>query len=216
MTKLQNFNNFLSTIDLDVYREKYAHIKLVELDLPRDIQALPAIYEFYWEQKSNWVSYEDFYKMYKGPIKSCLEDFLYRTQFSYETFELGLPARIYRTWASLITQIQGGYVCGELYGYENVKMSAELDYKGIDFQIIKGNQVADIQVKKSTYSAGGMTGLTRAARYKTKENRTGDTINMVEYEVAPPNKYLRNGNKSKPFSTWCQRYQDTLDVLDNG
>lgn len=216
MTKLEEFNHFLTNIDLDHYRELYSHIKLVELDMPKEIQALPAIYELYWDNKSNWLRFEDFYEEYKKPIKLSLNDFMKTTQFSKETFEKGLPARIYRTWASLITQIQGGYVCGEIYGYENVLMSSELDWKGIDFRIKSGNRIADIQIKKQTYSAGGMGSLTRQARYGIRNNRSGDTINIIEYEVAPPNRYKQNGEKTKPFMTWCNRYYQTLDLLDNG
>ena len=215
MTKLNDFNSFLSGIDLDEYREQYSKIKLVELDLPREIQALPAIYEQYWDKQENWLLYDDFYEEYKTPIIDSIEQFIVDTRFSRETFELGLPARIYRTWASLITQIQGGYVCGELYGYDNIQMSPELDWQGIDFRIISGNKFADIQVKKQTYSAGGLTGLTREARYNTKKIRGGE-VNTVEYEVAPPNRYLKDGSMSKPFTTWTARYDGLLSLLDNG
>ena len=59
-----------------------------------------------------------------------------------------MPARIYRTWASLVTQIQGGYICADMYGISNIEMSAELDWRGIDFRVKQGNQLADIQIKK--------------------------------------------------------------------
>ena len=40
---------------------------------------------------------------------------------------------MYRTWASLLTQIQGGFVANSIY--KKVLMSADLDYSGIDMQI---------------------------------------------------------------------------------
>ena len=45
MTSREKFNQFLLTIDLIRYREKYRHIKLVELDLPRNIQAIYHLYQ---------------------------------------------------------------------------------------------------------------------------------------------------------------------------
>ena len=47
--KLEQFNDFLSQIDLGKYRSKYAKIKLVELDLPINIQAIKFLYECYWD-----------------------------------------------------------------------------------------------------------------------------------------------------------------------
>ena len=72
--------------------------------------------------------------------------------FSVETFYRGLPARIYRTWASLLTQIQGGYAAEEIYGEKNVVMSAELDYQGIDMKFIYKKEEINIQIKKETLS----------------------------------------------------------------
>jgi len=36
---LNNFDEFLKTLDLTSYREKYSRIKIVEMDLPKNIQA---------------------------------------------------------------------------------------------------------------------------------------------------------------------------------
>ena len=62
-----------------------------------------------------------------------------------------MPARIYRTWASLLTQIQGGYVAATMY--RRVDMSADLDYAGIDMRIVVDDaQSINVQVKKETMS----------------------------------------------------------------
>ncbi len=50
-------------------------------------------------------------------------------------FYKGLPARIYRTWASIITQIHAGYVAESVFGKNTVTMSCEFDHKGADFQV---------------------------------------------------------------------------------
>ena len=40
MIKLGEFTEFLKTVPLNEYRKRYAHIKLVEMDLPKDIQVI--------------------------------------------------------------------------------------------------------------------------------------------------------------------------------
>jgi len=40
LDELKAFEAFLSGIKLDAHHKKYAHIKLVELDMPREIQPL--------------------------------------------------------------------------------------------------------------------------------------------------------------------------------
>ncbi|MBE8182608.1 MAG: TaqI family restriction endonuclease [Candidatus Portiera sp.] len=150
--KLEEFNQFLGQIDLGSYREKYSKIKLVELDMPRNIQAISLLYEYYWD-KFELLDYSDFYKVYSESLQGELEDFRNRAMFSKETFYRGLPARIYRTWASLLTQIQGGHLANTMY--PKVVMSSELDYSGIDIRIFlydTSDKYINIQVKKATLS----------------------------------------------------------------
>ena len=42
---LPQFSDFLKDVRLDIYRQKYVSIKIVEMDLPEEIQALKTIYE---------------------------------------------------------------------------------------------------------------------------------------------------------------------------
>ena len=216
MSESQSFEIFLKSIDLDAYREKYSPIKLVELDLPSDIQAIPAIYRNYWEKTQDWPSFEDFYSDYEHEISADLENFRIDKQFSEETFKKGLPARIYRTWASIITQIQGGYICKEIYGDGNVEMSPVLDWQGIDFQIKKGNKFAYVQIKKITQNAGGMGGMTRSANQARQTQRKGKQISFVEYEIAPRRFTQVNRDITKAFLRWQARHKGKLRVLDNG
>ena len=37
---LEKFEKFLKTVDLQSYRKQYSRIKIVEMDLPKDIQAI--------------------------------------------------------------------------------------------------------------------------------------------------------------------------------
>ena len=65
-------------------------------------------------------------------------------------FSKGLPARIYRTWASIITQIHAGYVAESVFGEGTVVMSGELDHQGADFQVKYRGKTLNYQVKKKS------------------------------------------------------------------
>lgn len=208
MTDLERINAFLGGVDLAEYREKYSRIKLVELDLPRNIQAIAHLYREYWERRARFPSYEKFYEMYSSDLREELENFRRKTMFSEETFCRGLPARIYRTWASLLTQIQGGYAAEEIYGRGNVKMSAELDYRGVDIRICDGDEIVNVQIKKETMS--------REVRAPWQTLRHKEKIIMVCYEVPSIPPLTKTGKQSKPFSDWREKWDGKLRRLDNG
>ena len=206
--KLQKFNNFCAKIDLKRYREKYSKIKLVELDLPKNIQAIKPIYKYYWED-FNLLNYENFYSLYSKSIAEELEDFRKKTMFSEETFYRGLPARIYRTWASLLTQIQGGYVAGSLY--PKIEMSAELDYKGIDMKIftdLESQEYINIQIKKETMS--------REVRTPWVGLKNKQQITNIVYEVTYASPLTKTGKECKPYKDWQEKWSNKLQKLENG
>ncbi len=209
MTPLEKINGFLSSINLEHYRQKYSHIKLVELDLPRDIQAIHCLYEEYWEKRDGFSGFENFFQTYAGGNREILlENFRREAMFSRETFYRGLPARIYRTWAALLTQIQGGYAAEELYGKGNVSMSAELDYKGIDIQITTTESTYNIQIKKET--------LSREVRVPWQRMKNGVPIVTIHYEVPGCDPKTSTGKNSVPFQRWMEKWKGRLDRLDNG
>ncbi len=148
---LRVYENFLSNIDLEFYREKYVQIKTVEQDLPRLMNPLPPIYNAYW-QRSEYLSFEEFFAYYWDSRPKEIMDFI--KQFfwgcSIEFVRLGLEARLYRTWVSLLTQFHLGYLWNCLYsGAYNA--SAGLDMEGIDAVItVRGKKVAT-QIKKISY-----------------------------------------------------------------
>jgi len=43
----KKFQKFLESIDLNTYREQYKPIKIVEMDLPKEIQAVSLLYSTY-------------------------------------------------------------------------------------------------------------------------------------------------------------------------
>ena len=192
MTNLLNtFNDFLKSIDLRKYREKYALIKLVELDMPRHLRPIPLLYEEYWDKKRDFLPFEEFYKRYADSLRESLNDFRIKNMFSKETFHRGLPARIYRTWASLLTQIQGGYVAEDLYGDGMIEMSAELDYQGIDMRINSPHKTVNIQIKKETVS--------REVRTAWQFTRNNHTVVQLVYEVPGCEPFNKNGKEKHSF-----------------
>ena len=208
MTILNNFNKFLGAIDLLRYRGKYAHIKLVELDMPRPIQPISLLYREYWERREEYPSFEEFYKIYSAGLKAELEEFRRQAMFSEETFYRGLPARIYRTWASLLTQIQGGYVAESIYGEGNVEMNAPLDYQGIDMRISDGDNVINIQIKKETMS--------REVRAPWHGLKKGVQIVNLIYAVPGRDRWTAKGDERVPYKRWRQTWEGKLECLDNG
>jgi hypothetical protein len=149
--KRKEFENFLKGVDLNKYRKIYQSIKIVEMDLPKYIQAIKLIYDIYWDKK-DFISFDDFYNMYAKEKEVDLEIFRKDVRLCKNCFYLGLPARIYRTWASIITQIQGGYVAESVFGKGTVSMSEELDRAGADIQVNYKGYILNYQVKKESYS----------------------------------------------------------------
>lgn len=148
---IEKFNKFLKTVDLHAYRDRFRPIKIVEMDLPKDIQAIEMLYKIYWD-KRKFLDYDDFYKEYLKEKKKDLENFRVKITMCKSCFYRGLPARIYRTWASIITQIHAGYVAESVFGAGSVQMSGELDHKGADFRVNYKNKKLNYQVKKETHS----------------------------------------------------------------
>jgi hypothetical protein len=183
---MDKFNKFLESVDLKAYREKYRPIKLVEMDLSKEIQAIEMLYQVYWNKKK-LLDFEDFYKEYLASKKSEIESFRQKITMCEDCFYRGLPARIYRTWASIITQIHAGYVAEFVFGDGTVTMSAELDHQGADFQVKYRSKILNYQVKKATFSRE-----VRAEK-KSKKIIDGKFID-IKYEV-PSDDYFTNPKK---------------------
>jgi hypothetical protein len=184
---LNKFDNFLKSINLNAYRIKYRPIKIVEMDLPKEIQAITMLYEVYWNQKK-FLSFDDFYKEYLNKNKTEIEEFRKKITMCEDCFYKGLPARIYRTWASLITQIHAGYVAESVFGEGTVAMSADLDHQGADFQVTYKGKILNYQVKKTSFS-----GEVRRGKGGVKTQIKGEFID-INYEV-PSGEYFENPKK---------------------
>ena len=70
---LEKFDKFLQTVPLKDYRKKYSSIKIVEMDLPKEIQAINLLYKVYWEEKK-FISFENFYERYLEEKRNCLKN----------------------------------------------------------------------------------------------------------------------------------------------
>ena len=206
----EKFEKFLQSINLDSHREKYRPIKLVEMDLPKEIQAISLLYKTYWDKKK-FLDYEDFYKEYLNAYKADIENFRKKITMCKDCFYRGLPARIYRTWASIITQIHAGYVAESVFGEDSVSMSAELDHQGADFQANYRGKILNYQVKKASFSREVRT------EKKSKTKIKGQFID-IKYEV-PSEDYFKNpkkrdGEYKLPYLRFTQNKE--LKRLSNG
>jgi hypothetical protein len=206
----EKFEKFLESVNLNSYREKYRPIKLVEMDLPKEIQAISLLYEIYWNEKK-FLDFEDFYNEYLTIHKKDIEDFRKKITMCKNCFYRGLPARIYRTWASIITQIHAGYVAESVFGKNSVSMSAELDHQGVDFQVNYRGKILNYQVKKTSFSRE-----VRAEK-KSKKELEGQFI-IIKYEV-PSEDYFKNPKKQNgeyklPYLRFIKNHN--LKRLSNG
>ncbi len=205
MTRFEKFDNFIKTIDLENYRRKYAHLKIVEMDLPRNIQALKTLYECYWSNVNldNILDFEEYYEYYYRTHAADIEAFRRKVEMCETCFNKGLRARIYRTWASIITQIHAGYVAETVFGAGTIEMNDELDHAGKDFVITYNDKTVAIQVKKES------------KRPEARIQRNADDLTYTIRYCVPPQKdfeqprYVRTGG-IKP------QMLDFVEFSDNG
>jgi len=60
---VSHFEAFLERIPLEKYRKDLLHIKIVEQDLPKDLNPLADIYGIYWvEEVKDLPDYEEFFE----------------------------------------------------------------------------------------------------------------------------------------------------------
>jgi len=202
---VQKFDNFLQSVDLKSYRDMYRPIKIVEMDLPKEVQAINALYKVYWDQKK-FLSFEDFYKEYLSSQKTEIESFRQKITMCKDCFYRGLPARIYRTWASIITQIHAGYVAESVFGEGTVAMSGELDHQGADFQVKYRGKILNYQVKKKSFS-----GEVRRGKGGVKKQIDGEFVD-INYEV-PSSEYFDNPKKKDgEYKLPYKRFQENKEL----
>lgn len=215
MSPLEKFNKFLESIDLKAYRAIYMPIKIVEMNLPKNIQAIELLYRVYWDEKC-FIDFNAFYEIYEKEKRSELRKFQKKSGMCPKCFKKGIKARTYRTWAGLITQIHAGYVAESVFGPGAVKMSEELDHQDADIQVQYKKAVLNYDVKK--IANAGVIGR----GHVPKRPIPGEKIS-IRYEVPSldvifnPKKKNGSGFK-KAYIDFEDKYLKTkmLDVFPNG
>lgn len=168
---LKKYREFLETIPLVKYREELKDIKWVEQDLHPLLYPQESIFEKYWE-KHNYLDFEDWFNEFWGNLNKeentleKLRDFkevvrahrkFYNGKINGDhenRFFLGFKARMYRTWISVLTQLDFCYLINSLFEKEGkglqVECNAELDVKeGVDARVNNiGFQIAKISQRK--------------------------------------------------------------------
>ena len=206
---ITQFTDFLKTVPLKKYRKEYSSIKIVEMDLSKDIQAIELLYTVYWNEK-NFISFDDFYARYLNEKESLLENFRLKSTMCKDCFYRGLKARIYRTWAGLITQIHAGYVAETVFGEGTISMSAQLDSQGADIRVKYKDRFLNYQVKKTSYS-----GVKSGRPLPRKSTLKGESIDL-KYEVPTclTDPKTNTGEWRKPYLRFLEDVR--TDALPNG
>jgi hypothetical protein len=162
LTDFERFRRFLESIPLDKHREELKNVKWVEQDLYKELLPLESIFKYYWETRE-FLSFEDWFENFLREIntipekKEALEKFK-RYYFNRELgendwFRKGFKARMYRTWISLLTQLDFCYVFEYVASRKGLNLqlvcNADLDAKGIDAMVNDiGFQIAKISERK--------------------------------------------------------------------
>lgn len=204
------FKTFLGSLDLELYRSNYRAVKIVEMDLPKQIQALDLLYSIYWDQR-RFIDFDEFYREYLSAYKKDIETFRKKIMMCRKCFYRGLPARIYRTWASIITQIQAGYVAAAVFTGGRVEMSSALDHKGADFRVLYRGKALNYQVKKETFSREVRRQRTSKDKLDGEFIDIGYFVPRDEYFQKPENK---KGEPRKPYLRF--KNDKTIERLSNG
>ncbi|MFH2069985.1 MAG: TaqI family restriction endonuclease [Elusimicrobiota bacterium] len=165
---LEKYRKFLESIPLSKYREELKDIKWVEQDLVPMLYPLTSIFKNYWESQ-NFLSFEEWFTEFWNEMNTAqkqkltdLKDLVRAHRKFYEDkingdldnkVFLGFKARMYRTWVSVLTQLDFCYlfkfICSKEGKDLQLECSAELDSKGIDARINNiGFQIAKISQRK--------------------------------------------------------------------
>ncbi len=186
------------------------------MDLPRNIQVLKTMYCVYWNKVDldNIPDYERLYEIYHHELEDEIEEFRSKIEMCSDCFNKGLKARIYRTWASIITQIHAGYVAETVFGEGSVAMSDKLDHAGKDFVVSYNGKTIPIQVKKESKRP--------ESRISRVGGRGDEQIITIKYCVPNPRdfttpRYIRTGELKPQVLDFCEFSSNgILKRYDNG
>src|SRR3989339_808248 len=143
---IEQYRKFLESIPIAKYREELKDIKWVEQDLPKELLPLESIFRHYWFERKllnfdEW--FEDFWLELNAKLESkqVLERFkkYFFDKDGNGWFKKGFRARMYRTWVSVLTQLDFcylfEYICVKQDKEITLECNANLDAKGTDAQV---------------------------------------------------------------------------------
>jgi len=210
ISNADDFSAKLAEIPLLDHGREHRSCKLLEMDMPKNIRPLDLLYYFYWEQK-NFLNFNEFYDIYRSYYQEELKEFQEKIGLHPESFNKGLKARIYRSWASILTQIHLGVTLSDIFGAEAVTMNTELDQSNCDIKLKIEDEYINIQVKKESYSKE------RRLRPKGKKVMEGKLINFT-YKLFSSDVIVNplkiNGEARK--ETIRFKRNKKVDMLENG
>lgn len=212
---LEKFNRFLQSVDLKAYREEYMPIKIVEMNLAKNIQAIELLYRVYWDEKK-FIDFKDFYKIYEKEKGQELRKFQKKTRLCSKCFEKGIRARTYRTWAGLITQIHAGYVAEQVFGSNTIKMSEKLDHQDADIQVHYKGVILNYDVKK--IANAGVMGRGHAPRRPIPGEKISIRYEVPNLDIILNPKKKRGQGFKKAYTDFADKYLTTkmLYIFPNG
>ena len=209
------FRDFLKTINLDYYREKFKEKKYVEQDLPKGVTSilLKSMYEVYWEKKT-FLQFENWFNILWDRVKEFKEftDFIWKYFHMKlgkdkewdEWFKEGFKARMYRTWTAMLTQFDFCYSIACIIEKEvseiRISSNPTLNKEGVDLRIMVGNSYVDFQVYKIS---------------ERKEARAGTSkkeIMGVPYPVLSRRELVKR--ITSPYTKKREAYKIILETFD--
>ncbi len=236
ITDLERFRKFLESIPLDKYRKELKDIKWVEQDLPREVLPLASIFKYYWEDR-DYLDFEKWFETFweeintspksKEALAKFKKYFFNKTLNENDWFKKGFKARMYRTWVSVLTQLDFCYVFEDICAKEGkdllLECNAELDIKGIDAKV--GDvcfQVGKISQRKEARSVGRKKRLITIPYpvFDIKELKrlinSPRVKNKISYQKALESFYKYFTQLSNGFVVFQENYlKPIIDNIDN-
>ena len=225
---LENYRKFLLSIPLSSFRDELKEIKWVEQDLHSALFPQKSIFHYYWDEKKFYGFEEWFDTFWNNLIADKIllekvEDFkilvrayrkFYEDKINSEhekIFFLGFKARMYRTWISVLTQLDFCYLFDALCVKKKVNLKVECNYKldveeGIDAKVNNvGFQITKISDRKVAQK------ISRKKRVIT-----------IPYAVFPLEEYKRKAESSRieksriAYKNALEAFYKYFISLDNG
>jgi hypothetical protein len=193
ISDFKEYRKFLETIPLAKYREELKDVKWVEQDLPDKILPQESIFKYYWFERK-FFNFEEWFENFWAEVntnsvkRTVLEQFkkYFFDKDDNGWFKKGFKARMYRTWVSVLTQLDFcylfEYICAREGNNLQLECNADLDTrKGIDALVNNiGFQIAKISQRKE-------------ARTATKKK----TIVIIPYAVFNIQEFQRKSKSSR-------------------